>query len=295
MDNYHRGHFDQSGSFSDSAPASYQSRFQSNSISAHRYNLDYHEQHPASQAPDHPDKKSNRFDEDARQRTQDEQWINTFLHRRRKTARPPSPSRRSPLNQSVSDFREQLYTAVKMLSQLSEVCQTLKNNLENESSWTDSYAKAAELKSSLEESLKTLRDPHRVDVMKKKLALIKKRRARVRRKKAEREEEKCEQEARAAEKEAAIDKHQMKKIQEIEIKNRVRGLYMQQGGALGWKMDLFGDGPPCGIKSSGVWSGIRSSFSYKSTSHSAVQHETTPSPYHIYTSLSCLHLLDFLA
>lgn len=111
-----------------------------------------------------------------------------------------------------------------MLSELSEVCQTLKNNLENESVWTDSYARAAELKSSLEESLKMLKDPDRVDVVKKKLARIKKKRERLRRKKAEREEETREQEARAAEKEAAIDKRLMKKIQEIEEKNRVRGL-----------------------------------------------------------------------
>lgn len=116
--------------------------------------------------------------------------------------------------------------AVKMLSELSEVCQTLKGNLENEKAWTKSYSRAVELKSSLEESLMTLNDPGRVDMVKKKLALIKKKRARMRRKKAEREEEKREQEAQAAEKEAAIDKHQMKKIQAIEEKNRVRGLDM---------------------------------------------------------------------
>lgn len=134
----------------------------------------------------------------------------------------------------MSDFRERLYTAVKMLSELSEVCQALKSNLENESAWTDSYSRAAELKSSLEESLETLRDPDRVDVVRRKLALIKKRRARARRKKAERKEQKREQEEQAAEKEAAIDKHQMKKIQEIEEKNRVRGLYTQQGALEGW-------------------------------------------------------------
>lgn len=115
-----------------------------------------------------------------------------------------------------------------MLSELSELCQSLKNNLENEGAWTDSYSRAAELKSSLEESLQTLNDPDRVDMVKKKLALIKKRRERLRRRKVEREEEKREQEARAAEKEAAIDKHQMKKIHEIEEKNRVSGLNTQQ-------------------------------------------------------------------
>lgn len=222
MDNYHRGHFDQRGSFSNSAPPSYQPSFQSNNILAPNYSVDHHKQNYPSQAPsDHFDKSINRFDEDAWQRKQDEQWINTFLRRRTKMA-PPSSAKRCPPKQSVSDFREKLYVAVKMLSELSEVCQTLKNNLENENVWTDSYSRAVALKSSLEESLKTLNDPERVDMVKKKLTLIKKKRARVRRKKAEREEEKREREARAAEKEAAIDKHQMKKIQEIEEKNRVR-------------------------------------------------------------------------
>lgn len=229
-DNYHRGHFDQTGSFSNSAPPSYQSSFQSNNnnILAHNYSVDHHNQnYPSRAPPDHPDKNSNKSDEDAWQTKQDEQWVSAFLHRRTKTA-PPS-AKPSPPKHTVSDFREKLYTAVKMLSELSEVCQTLKNNLENESAWTDSYSRAAELKSSLKESLRTLSDPDRVDMVKKKLALIKKKRARMRRKKAEREEEKQEQEARAAEKEAAIDKHQMKKIQEIEEKNRVRGVYTQQG------------------------------------------------------------------
>lgn len=158
--------------------------------------------------------------------------MNAFLHRRRKTA--PSSNRHSPPKQSVSEFREKLYTAVKMLSELSEVCQTLKTNLENESAWTDSYSRAAEMKSSLEERLKTLNDPDRVDMVKKKLAMIKKKRARVCRKKAEREEEKQEQEARAAEKEAAIDKHQMKMIQEIEEKNRVRRCSSFGNGAV-WR------------------------------------------------------------
>ncbi|XP_017333944.1 programmed cell death protein 7 [Ictalurus punctatus] len=232
-DNYHRGHFDQTGSFSNSATPSYQSSFQSNNnnILAHNYSVDHHNQnYPSRAPPDHPDKNSNKSDEDAWQTKQDEQWVSAFLHRRTKTA-PPS-AKPSPPKHTVSDFREKLYTAVKMLSELSEVCQTLKNNLENESAWTDSYSRAAELKSSLKESLRTLSDPDRVDMVKKKLALMKKKRARMRRKKAEREEEKQEQEARAAEKEAAIDKHQMKKIQEIEEKNRERELKLAADAVL---------------------------------------------------------------
>ncbi|XP_053369373.1 programmed cell death protein 7 [Clarias gariepinus] len=234
-ENYHRGHFDRSTSFSNSIASPsplYQPGFQSNTstILPHTYSADHHNKlnHPSHAPSDH--KIRAQPGEDAWQRTQDEQWIDAFL-RKRSGAAPPPP-KLSPPNQSISQFREKLYTAVKMLSELSEVCQTLKNNLENESVWTDSYARAAELKSSLEESLKMLKDPDRVDVVKKKLARIKKKRERLRRKKAEREEETREQEARAAEKEAAIDKRLMKKIQEIEEKNRERELKMAADSVL---------------------------------------------------------------
>ncbi|KAF5906166.1 programmed cell death protein 7, partial [Clarias magur] len=232
-ENYHRGHLDRSTSFSNpAAPTLYQPGFQSNTSTTlpHTYSAEHHHKlnHPSQAPPDY--KIRNQPGEDAWQRNQDEQWINAFLRRRRKVA--PSPVKLSPPRQSVSHFREELYTAVKMLSELSEVCQTLKNNLENESAWTDSYARAAALKSSLEESMKMLNDPDRVDVVKKKLARIKKKRARLRRKKAEHEEEKREQEARAAEKEAAIDKRLMKKIQEIEEKNRERELKMAADSVL---------------------------------------------------------------
>lgn len=220
MENYPRGHFDQSGNFSNSAPPSYPPSYPL----AHSYPVIHRNQnYPLQAPPDHSDRNSNRSNADAWQRKQDEQWINAFLRRRRQTA--PSSAKPSAPKQSVSDFRRKLYTALKMLSELSDVCQTLKTNLENENAWTDSYSRAVELKSSLEDSLKTLNDPSRVDMVRKKLALIKKKRARMRRKKAEREEEIKEQEARAAEKEAAMDKHQMKKIQEIEEKNRVRNVY----------------------------------------------------------------------
>ncbi|KAF7703197.1 programmed cell death protein 7 [Silurus meridionalis] len=233
MDNYHRGHFDQSGSFSNSVPPSYQLGFQSNNnILPLNYPVDPHTQtYPSQASSDHSDRNSFTFDQDGWQRKKDEQWIHAFLHSKRKTT-SSSVKKVSPPKHTVSCFREKLYTAVKMLSELSEVCQTLKNNIENKDAWTDSYSRAAELKSSLEESLKSLNDPDWVDEVKKKLVLIKKKRERVRRKKAELEEEKREQEARAAEKEAAIDKHQMKRIQQIEEQNRERELKLAADAVL---------------------------------------------------------------
>lgn len=88
--------------------------------------------------------------------------------------------------------------------------------------WGESYRQATELRSGLQERLATLRDPQVISGVRKKLELIKKKRARRRRRREERAEEKQEEERRAAEREAAIDKFQMKQIQELEEKNRVR-------------------------------------------------------------------------
>ncbi|TSL68163.1 Programmed cell death protein 7 [Bagarius yarrelli] len=222
MDNY------QSSSFSNSYQASFQPN---NNILANNYPVVQHQPNDPSQASlELSDTNRNHCDADAWQRKQDEQWINAFLHKRNHTA--PPPAKLSPPKQSVSDFRLKLYTAVQMLSEISKVCQTLKTNLENENAWTNSYSRAMELKGNLEESLKTLNHPDVVDKIKKKLALIKKKRARRRRKKAERKEEEQEREVRAAEKEAAIDKYQMKKIHEIEEKNRERELKLAADAVL---------------------------------------------------------------
>ncbi|XP_076880991.1 programmed cell death protein 7 [Brachyhypopomus gauderio] len=167
-------------------------------------------------------------DEDARQRMQDEQWIKSFVLKRGK----PAAETRSASRQSVSEFKEKLYGTVKMVSELSEVCRTLKNNLENESAWTDSYSRAMELKTGLQDRLAALQDPECFSGIKKKLALLKKKRARMRRKKVERMEESQEREARAAEREAAIDKYQSKQILELEEKNRERELKLAADAVL---------------------------------------------------------------
>lgn len=158
-------------------------------------------------------------DEESMQRLRDEQWLQSFLLKRRNKSTEPKQTESKP---SISQFREKLYGTVKMLSELNIVCQMLKDNLENEGVWTESLSKANKLKSSIQESLTDLKDPDCVSSVKRKLLLINKKRARMRRRKMEQREEKQEQEARRAEREAEIDKWQMKRIQEVEEKNRVR-------------------------------------------------------------------------
>lgn len=167
--------------------------------------------------------KTTASDEESMQRLRDEQWLQSFLLKRRNKSIEPKQTESKP---SISQFREKLYGTVKMLSELNIVCQMLKDNLENEGVWTESLSKANKLKSSIQESLTDLKDPDCVSSVKRKLLLINKKRARMRRRKMQQREEKQEQEARRADREVEVDKWQMKRIQEVEEKNRVRKTHL---------------------------------------------------------------------
>uniref|UniRef100_A0A8C1PR12 Programmed cell death 7 n=1 Tax=Cyprinus carpio TaxID=7962 RepID=A0A8C1PR12_CYPCA len=156
-------------------------------------------------------------DEESAQRSRDEQWIQSFLLKRRTKSPEPKRTESKP---SISQVREKLYGTVQMLSELNRVCQVLKDNLENEDVWTESLSKATALKNSIQERLTGLKDPDAVGGLKRRLLQIKKKRARMRRRKMQQREEEQEQEARRAEREAEVDKWQMKRILEVEEKNR---------------------------------------------------------------------------
>ncbi|XP_059362575.1 programmed cell death protein 7 [Carassius carassius] len=168
-------------------------------------------------------------DEESLQRSRDEQWIRSFLLKRRHTSPEPKQTESKPF---LSQVRQKLYGTVQMLSELNRLCQVLKDSLENEDVWTESLSKAIELKNNLQESLTDLKDPDCVGGLKRKLLLIRKKRARMRRRKMEHEEEKLEQEARRAEREAEIDKWQMKRILEVEEKNREKELKLAADAVL---------------------------------------------------------------
>lgn len=199
-------------------PVSHQQSFQSNrNVMAHCFGQFPHG--PVSNETSSGEVKSHISDVDGNQRKQDEQWIKAFLHKRKNknvAEKLNSPDHK----QSISEYKEKLYKTVQMLSELSSLCQRLKTNVENE----DSYRSAVELRRSLQDRLNDLTDPGKVALMKKKLRQIKTKRSWMRRKKGKLEDEKREQQAQAAEKEAAIDKRQMKQIQEIEEKKKVRRL-----------------------------------------------------------------------
>ncbi|KAL4613263.1 programmed cell death protein 7 [Arapaima gigas] len=158
------------------------------------------------------------IDAETAQRHLDQRWLSKFLLDRQIGER--STSKRSDGEPSISQVRETLYSAARTVSQLSLMCQALKKNVENESFWTDSYAKAVAMRDNLQHQLSIFSDPSFIDKCKKKTALIRKKRARIRRKRNEQAEERKEEEARTLEKEAYIDKWRMKRIQKAEEKKR---------------------------------------------------------------------------
>lgn len=158
-------------------------------------------------------------DEQSRQRKQDEQWLQKFLLNKNIKDIPLRSKTDTP---SVSHVKEDLYGVVKLVSELSLICQTLKLNLENDSAWTESYSKAVGLKKIIQEKLSFFNDQDTMSSIKKKLVTIRKKRIRTRRRKLDLAEENQKVEERLAERHAAIDKWRMKRIQKVEEKKRVR-------------------------------------------------------------------------
>ncbi|KAJ8398353.1 hypothetical protein AAFF_G00429230 [Aldrovandia affinis] len=157
-------------------------------------------------------------DAEARQRQADERWLVRFLLKR-KTSKSCASKRPSD-NPSVSEARETLYSAARLVSELSVACQHLRENAENERVWAEAYPRAMALKRDVMEKLKLFSDPAYLDGVKRKLSLVSRKRVRSRRKKREWVEEQEEEEARAAQREAVIDKWRMKRIQQVEERKR---------------------------------------------------------------------------
>ncbi|XP_043934307.1 programmed cell death protein 7 [Protopterus annectens] len=152
--------------------------------------------------------------EPAEQIYEDEQWLKKFLSRKRtKTRLKPQLPVVSP---SVNDAREVLYSTLKLVSELSSLCQTLKQNMENETVWAETFNKAARVKKELLGKIEILRDATYIESVKKKVVKINRKRDRIRRKKQEQILEKEERDARAAKRLAKIDAWRMRCVQEAE-------------------------------------------------------------------------------
>ncbi|KAI3377198.1 hypothetical protein L3Q82_009113, partial [Scortum barcoo] len=172
-------------------------------------------------------------DETDSQRRQDQLWLRRFLQSR---DRPPktsqTPNTPKTPHSCVPDLRENLYRAAQLVSQLAQCCQTLRDNLQSDSVWTDSYSQALSVKRELQEQLPALTDSQALDRWRTKLSCIAKRRARRLRARKVLQLEEEQREERMREKEAAIDKWRMQQIHQVEEKKKERELKLAADAVL---------------------------------------------------------------
>ncbi|XP_075994602.1 programmed cell death protein 7 [Genypterus blacodes] len=164
------------------------------------------------------------------QRRQDELWVRRFLQGR--DAAPQSPQTGPTCPTSIGEMRDALYGAARLVSALSLSCETLRDNVDNEDVWTDSYAAALRVKEALQDTLRVLGDEERLSGLKAKLSRVSKRRERRGRANRLGRMEEALREERAAEKEAAIDKWRMKRIHDVEEKKKERELKLAADAVL---------------------------------------------------------------
>ncbi|XP_069819490.1 programmed cell death protein 7 [Dendropsophus ebraccatus] len=158
------------------------------------------------------------------------QWISGFLSCRRK--KPPTKlvTVQAP---SVAEARGLIYGALRLVSQLDALCQTLESSNKAGEPWTHEYEKADDIRLDLEKRLKELEKPGYIQDVKEKLERVRKKRLRCQRRRQAAEEEAKAEAERSAEKEASIDLWRMQRIREVEEKKRERELKATADGVLG--------------------------------------------------------------
>ncbi|XP_044139110.1 programmed cell death protein 7 [Bufo gargarizans] len=149
------------------------------------------------------------------------QWLSSFLACRRK--KPPAKPDAVPAV-SIAEARGLIYGALRLVSQLNSLCQSLESGDKAGEPWTGDYEKAANIRGDLEKRLKELEKPGYIQGVKRKLERVCKKRLRWQRRRQSAEEEGKLAAERSAEKEASIDLWRLKCIQVVEEKKREREL-----------------------------------------------------------------------
>ncbi|XP_053321541.1 programmed cell death protein 7 [Spea bombifrons] len=147
-------------------------------------------------------------------------WLSSFLAHRRNKLPPKSDSTTSL---SIGEARELIYGALRLVSQLKTLCQSLECNTESAETWAQDFPKAENIRLELERRMKALEKPGCIEGVQRKLQRARKKRLRQQQGKQETEEDK-EAAERAAENEARIDRWRMQRIHEVEERKREREL-----------------------------------------------------------------------
>ncbi|XP_078283492.1 programmed cell death protein 7 isoform X2 [Rhinoraja longicauda] len=169
-----------------------------------------------------PEQFSHDFKNTELTKEQDEFWLMRFVSKHR--LQPPEIKKSKTRLPLVNEVKESVLGVCKLVAELTVLCQHLKQNVESEDTWTESYQKAIDVKTVLQEKLKALTDSEYISSVKRKLGAIKKKRRNIQRIKQECCLENQEHKARMAEKEAKIDTWRMKRVREVEEKKREREL-----------------------------------------------------------------------
>lgn len=166
-------------------------------------------------------------DEATAERRQDILWIRRFLERRTRGPKSPEtrPEQRLP-HITVPIMKEALYGAVQLVQALEKSCETLKDNIQSDTVWTDSYESALSIKKELDEKMKLISDENVIKDFKARLVRIQKKGARRLRAKKLLQEEMKQRQEDLRQKEAAADAWMMKKRREVEEKKKVRRLHI---------------------------------------------------------------------
>ncbi|XP_023281292.1 programmed cell death protein 7 [Seriola lalandi dorsalis] len=165
-------------------------------------------------------------DEAASQRRQDTVWLQRFIQSRSKVSKSPQTleHQQRPHHSCVPALREAVYGAAQLLSALKESCQTLKDNVENDGVWADSYPTVLHMKQELQDRVKLLSHGDHSNELRAKLNRVRKRRARRLRARGLLQLEEDHRQERIAEREAAIETWRMKQIHEVEERKKEQEL-----------------------------------------------------------------------
>ncbi|XP_058485431.1 programmed cell death protein 7 [Solea solea] len=171
--------------------------------------------------------------EAASEKRQDRQWLKRFLQSRSKVPKSLQTKHEPrPHHSDVPAMKDALYGAAELVLALEKSCETLKDNIENESVWTDTYQTVLNTKRDLQNKLNLLSDEEGLKRLKDKLSRAEKRRARRRRANILLRQLVKQRQEDMAEKEAAIDAWRMKKIREVEEKKKEQELKLAADSVL---------------------------------------------------------------
>lgn len=164
------------------------------------------------------------------QRREDDTWVKQFLESKEKViSNDPKPQSNEI---SISDMKNALYSTAQLVSQLSTLCENLKLDIDNQKSWSHSYAKAIKMKQDIQSRMILLSDHSHLEKIQMKMSTIAKKRSRKRRARQRLAMEEQQREAEKTEKDIAIEKWRLKQIHAEEEKKKERELKLAADSVL---------------------------------------------------------------